>query len=116
MPFRVLSIDEADTEFLALPSHIRESFIAAFRELAASDRPVCSGRDCYVEELHQNQRVAPDGLFSLHVGQLWRGAFYRRGNALVFIGFGFRIPEFYDKLNRLRQAVSRDESGASKDE
>ena len=106
MSFRVLSVDEADVEFLALPASVRETFIAAFRELAAVNDPVCSGPGWFVEELRQNQRVAPEGLFSLHVGQLWRGAFYRRRDTLVFVGFGFRVPEFYDKLGRLRRALS----------
>ena len=106
MSFRLLSIDEADVEFLALPSDVRETFISAFRELALVTNPVCSGPGWFVEELRQNQRVAPEGLFSLHVGQLWRGAFYRRGDALVFVGFGFRVPEFYDKLGRLRKVLS----------
>jgi hypothetical protein len=113
--FRLLSIDEADTEFLALPAGVRETFIASFRELMASAYPICSGSDWYVEELRQNQRLAPEGLFSLHVGSLWRGAFYRRGTALIFIGFGYRLPEFYDKLTRLRNALSQKASGESGD-
>lgn len=107
MTFLVQSIGEADLEFLALPPEVRETFIAAFRELAAADHPVQSGDGWYVEELRQNQRVASDGIFSLHVGELWRGAFYRRGSELVFIGFGFRLPEFYDKLRRLRKSIDR---------
>ena len=107
MTFLVQSIAEADPEFLALPSEVRERFIAAFRELAAADDPVCSGNGWYIEELRQNQRIAPEGLYSLHVGELWRGAFYRRGSSLIFIGFGFRLPEFYDKLRRLRKTIER---------
>ena len=105
MPFRLQSIEEADTEFLALPPHVREVFIAAFRELAASDRPVVRGPEWYTEELRQRQRIAADGLFSLHVQNLWRGVYYRRGESLIFIAFGFRLPEFYDKLKRLRKVV-----------
>jgi hypothetical protein len=104
--FVLESIDEADTEFLALPPEVREVFIAAFRELAVSGSPIASGRDWYTEELRQRQRTAPEGLFSLHVGDLWRGVFYRSGASLIFIGFGFRLPEFYAKLKRLRRAVS----------
>ncbi len=106
MPFRILSIDESDVEFLALPFEVRETFIAAFRELASTDTVECAGIGWFVEELRQNQRIAKDGLFSLHVG-LWRGVFYRRATDLVFIGFGYRVPEFYVKLKRLRGAVSR---------
>jgi hypothetical protein len=111
VPFRVQSIDEADTEFLALPPNVRETFIAAFRELAASDTPARSGNGWHVEELRQRQRIASEGLFSLHVAGLWRGAFFRRGQSLVFIGFGFRLPEFYDKLDRLRDALGEGRRG-----
>ena len=107
MPFKVESIDEADDEFLALPPDIREIFISAFRELAASASPVFSGPIWFTEELQQRQKIAPEGLFSLHVHDLWRGAFFKTGDSLVFIAFGFRIPEFYDKLERLRSAVTR---------
>ncbi|MGA8302744.1 MAG: hypothetical protein WA691_00380 [Thermoplasmata archaeon] len=105
MPFRLDTIDEADEEFLSIPPQIREIFIGAFRELAVAETPVLRGQGWYTEELHQNQRIAPEGLFSLHVGRLWRGAFYRERGFLVFIGFGYRIPEFYDKLSRLRRAL-----------
>jgi hypothetical protein len=105
VPFRLDSIDEADEEFLSLPPAVREVFITAFRELAAAQSPVLNGPDWSTEELRQNQRVAPEGLYSLHVGKLWRGAFYRKGESLVFIGFGYRVPEFYDKLARLRKTV-----------
>jgi hypothetical protein len=106
VPFRLESIEEADTEFLALPPDVREVFIAAFRELAASDTPLVRGPEWYTEELRQRQRIAAEGLFSLHVQNLWRGVYYRRGESLVFIAFGFRLPEFYDKLRRLRKVVS----------
>ncbi|HXY47204.1 MAG TPA: hypothetical protein VEK13_04845 [Thermoplasmata archaeon] len=106
MPFRLESVEEADTEFLALPPDVREVFIAAFRELAASDTPLARGPGWYTEELRQRQRVAPQGLFSLHVRNLWRGVYFRRGRSLIFIAFGFRLPEFYDKLKRLRKVIS----------
>jgi len=106
VPFRVQSIDEANTEFLALPPVVREIFIAAFRELAASETPISRGPEWYSEELRQRQRIATGGVFSLHVRGLWRGVYFRRGESLVFIAFGFRLPEFYDKLNRLRRVVS----------
>jgi phage-related protein len=106
VPFRLESIEEADTEFLALPPGVREVFIAAFREIAASATPLARGPEWYSEELRQRQRIAVEGLFSLHVRSLWRGVYFRRGDSLVFIAFGFRLPEFYDKLKRLRKSVS----------
>jgi len=106
VPFRLKSIEEANTEFLALPPDVREIFIAAFRELAASKTPISRGPEWYSEELRQRQRIATGGLFSLHVRSLWRGVYFRRGESLVFIAFGFRLPEFYDKMSRLRSAVS----------
>lgn len=105
MPFRIESVRIADTEFLAIPHAVREVFIAAFRELAATDDPLTSGPGWSVAELRQNQRVALEGLYSLHVGRLYRGIFFRDRGSLVFLGFGYRIPEFYDKLSRLRTAV-----------
>ncbi|MGI0133001.1 MAG: hypothetical protein ACREDK_07945 [Thermoplasmata archaeon] len=109
MPFRVESIDEADVEFLAIPPEVREVFIVAFRELTAGDAPVIAGVGWRVEALRQNQRIAPEGLYALHVGDLWRGVFFRRAGALVFVAFGFRLPDFYRKLRRLRVAIG-DES------
>ena len=106
MPFRLESIEEADTEFLALPPDVREVFIAAFRELAAGATPLVRGLEWHTEELRQRQRIAAEGLFSLHVRNLWRGVYYRRGESLIFIAFGFRLPEFYDKLIRLRKVVA----------
>jgi hypothetical protein len=106
VPFRLESIEEADTEFLALPPDVREVFIAAFRELAASESPLARGSEWYVEELRQRQRVAAGGLFSLHVRNLWGGVYFRRDESLVFVAFGFRLPEFYEKLKRLRKSVS----------
>jgi hypothetical protein len=106
VPFVLESIDEADAEFLALPPDVREVFITAFRELAASESPLASARGWHTEELRQRQRIAPEGLYSLHVGKLWRGAFYLNGRSLVFVGFGLRLPEFYDKLKRLRAVMA----------
>ena len=106
MPFRLESIEEADTEFLALPPEVREESIAAFREIAVSESPIVHGPGWHSEELRQRQRIAAEGLFSLHVHDLWRGVYFRRGDSLVVIAFGFRLPEFYDKLKRLRKAVS----------
>ena len=98
MPFGVESSDEADAELLVLPPAIREGFVAAFRELAVAEPPFTSGPGWYTEELRQRQRVAPEGLRSLHVAGPWRGAFFRRGASPVLIGFGFRLPEFYERL------------------
>jgi hypothetical protein len=75
VPFRLRSIDEADVEFLALPPDVREVFISAFRELGASESPVAAGPGWFSEEPRQRQRIAREGLYSLHVGDLWRGAF-----------------------------------------
>ena len=67
----------------------------------------------YVEEVRQRQRVAPDGVFSVHVSDddgrtwRWRGVFFRRGQDLVFFGFGPRTPEFYRRLARTRRAWDR---------
>jgi hypothetical protein len=105
VPFRLDSIEEADLEFLTIPRQVREAFIVAFRELMAAESPVLSGPGWFTEELRQNQRIAPEGLYSLHVGELWRGAYFREGEHLVFIAFGYRVPEFYDKLARLRGAI-----------
>ena len=110
MPFVLRSIDEADAEFLALPPEVREVFIAAFRELAASESPVTSSAGGYTEELRQRKRMAPEGVFSLHLRGLWRGAFHRSGNSLILIGVGFRLPEFYDKLQRVRTALADQET------
>jgi hypothetical protein len=114
VPFRLESIEEADIEFLGLPPRVRETFIAAFRELAVSETPVTSASGWYTEELRQNQRIAPEGLYSLHVGELWRGVFFRRKRSLVFIAFGFRLPDFYTKLERLRRVVASSVPGDQK--
>jgi phage-related protein len=106
VPFRLESIEEADTEFLALPPEVREESVVAFREIAASPTLLARGPGWYSEELRQRQRIAEEGLYSLHVRDLWRGVYFRRGSSLVFIAFGFRLPEFYDQLRRLRKAVS----------
>lgn len=102
-----------DPEFLALPPPVREAFIAIFRELAVSETPLIKGTRYFVEELRQNRRIAPEGIFSVHVADRprgewkWRGAFLRRGSDLVFFGFGPRDPDFYVRMSRLRETVSR---------
>jgi len=105
VPFRVESNEEANGEFSGLPPPIREISTAASPELEAADTPILRGPGGFTEASHPNQRVAPGGLFCIHVGDRWRGAFYREGNHLNFIGFGDRIPAFYDKLARLHQTV-----------
>ena len=111
MTFRITRVRIADVEFLAIPNEVREVFIAAFRELAVADDPHISGPGWSVDELRQNQKTAPGGVFSLHVADLYRGAFFRDGDTLVFLGFGYRIPEFYDKLERLRKALEARKAG-----
>lgn len=37
---------------------------------------------------------------------LWRGVFYRHRGSLIFIAFGFRDPDFYRKLERLRRVLA----------
>ncbi|MGI0130681.1 MAG: hypothetical protein ACREDE_08455 [Thermoplasmata archaeon] len=64
-----------------------------------------------MKALRQNQRIAPEGLLSLHVARLHRGVFSRDEVRLVFLGFGYRIPEFYETLHRLREGV--EERGSS---
>ena len=83
------------------------------RELGVSESPVVEGPAYYVEELRQRKRIAPDGIFSVHVADRargewkWRGVFFRRGLDLVFFGFGPREPDFYVRMARTRAALSR---------
>jgi hypothetical protein len=113
MAYRILRKAVCDPEFLALPPRVREAIVAIFRELAASQTPVIRGTTYFVEELRQNRRIASEGIYSVHVADRlrgewkWRGAFLRRGTDLVFFGFGPRDPDFYVRLSRLREAVSR---------
>jgi hypothetical protein len=105
VPFRVRRRKVADAEFFSMPYNVRETFVSAFRELAAADSPQVSGPNWYVDELKQNQRIAPEGQYSLHVSDLYRGVFFRRRQDLVFVAFGYRFPDFYTKLERLRQEL-----------
>lgn len=111
MTFRVRRKLVCDPEFLGLPPRVREAFVTAFRELAVSNVPIVRGSDWYIEELRQRQKIAPDGMFSVHVSVdagkswPWRGVFFRRGTDLVFFGFGPRTPEFYVRMARARQAL-----------
>ncbi len=109
MPFRLERIPEADDEFLALPPAVRETMISAFRELERSTIPLLSGNDWHVEELEQRKRSIPGGLFSLHVGPIYRGIFGRRSSTLKFIAFGAHIPDddVYRKLDRVRTSLLR---------
>ena len=65
MPFRVRRKLLSDSEFLALSVPVRETFISAFHSLAFAEDPMQRGRDWYVEETRQNQKVASEGLSSL---------------------------------------------------
>lgn len=113
MAFRIRRKLTCDPEFLALPPEVREVFIVVFRELAVSKSPLLKGPGYFIEELRQRQKLAPEGIFSVHVTEhpreewFWRGAFFRRGRDLVFFGFGPRIPDFYARLARARAAISR---------
>ena len=70
MRFRLGSIDETDTELFGMSPSVREAFVVALRELAASDAPLSAASGWLTVELRQNQRIAPKGLFSSHVGKL----------------------------------------------
>lgn len=113
MAFRVRRKLVCDSEFLALPPSVREAFVGIFRELAVSETPVIRGRRFFVDELRQRQRIFPEGMFSVHVedpsrgNPTWRGVFFRRGGDLVFFGFGPRVPDFYVRMDRAREALTR---------
>lgn len=113
MTFRIRRKLVCDPEFLALPHHVRETFIVVFRELAVSDTTILNGPRYYIEELRQRQRIAPEGIYSVHASDhaskdwMWRGVFFRRGVDLVFFGFGPRVPDFYARMARAREAVDR---------
>lgn len=113
MSFRVRRKLVCDPEFLALPPEARETFVAVFRELAVSGTLELRGIRYFVEELRQKQRIAPEGIFSVHVAEsvhgrwLWRGVFFRRGTDLVFFAFGPRVPDFYERMSRARDAMAR---------
>lgn len=113
MAFRIRRKLVCDSEFLGLPPCVRETFIAVFRELAVSDTPILNGGEWYIEELRQKQKLIPKGMFSVHVSEdkgktwLWRGVFFRREGDLVFFGFGPRLPDFYTRMARVREAVGR---------
>ena len=115
MPFRIRRKHVCDPEFLALPPAVRETFIMVFRELAVSDVPILKGPQYCIEELRQKPRIAPEGIFSVQLSDrsdrrwLWRGVFFRRVGDLVFYGFGPRIPDFYVRLSRVREAASHAE-------
>lgn len=113
MSFRVRRKLISDPEFLALPPPVRESFIAVFRELGVSESPILEGPTYFIEELRQRKRVARDGIYSVHVTDssrkdwAWRGVFFRRRDDLVFFGFGPREPDFYVRMARTREVLSR---------
>ncbi len=113
MGFRVRRKLLCDPEFLALPVEARETFITVFRELAVADTPLLRGPRFFIDELRQRQRIAPEGMYSVHVLEhlrnrwLWRGVFFRRGEDLVFFAFGPRVPDFYTRMARARDAIAR---------
>lgn len=113
MTFRVRRKLVCDPEFLGHPPHVRETYISVFRELAVADSPTLKGSGWYIEELQQKQKLAPEGIFSVHVSDdrgktwPWRGAFFRRGGDIVFFGFGPRNPDFYVRMARVREALGR---------
>lgn len=113
MAFRIRRKLVSDVEFLSLPPDVRESFIVVFRELGVAESPLLKGPEFFIEELHQKKNLAPDGIYSVHVHGAdrsewtWRGVFFRRGNDLVFFGFGPREPDFYERMSRTREALSR---------
>lgn len=113
MGFRIRRKLIADPEFLALPPEAREAFVSVFRELAVSETALLRGPRFFIEELRQRQRIAREGIYSVHVLEpgsrrwLWRGVSFRRGTDLVFFAFGPRRPDFYKRMARAREAVSR---------
>ena len=113
MAFKIRRKLVCDFEFLALPPHLRETFITVFRELAVSDTPILKGHRYYIEKLRQRLRIAPEGIYSVHVSEhtdkdwMWRGVFFRRNGDLVFFGLGPRVPDFYVRMSRARDAVNR---------
>lgn len=116
MSFRVEADPIAYPEFLALPKPVRETFEEAWEALAETDDPVMSGTGrrhrirWSVEELTQKQLIAKEGLFSLHVGEPWRGLFIRDRGSLFFFAFGphqRQVNDIYRKLKGLRAILSR---------
>ena len=99
--FTVQTTDSADIDFVTeLPLTVQATFDAAFSILRRSATPLVSGAGWHVEELRQKQRLYPEGMFSLHVGPVFRGLFVRQGQVLKFFAFGaHREPrDVYAKL------------------
>lgn len=98
-----------DDEFLNLPLAVREAFIQAFETLQRTDQLDVSGPGWTVKELRQRRPVFREGLYSLHVGPIYRGLFIRLGPKLRFIAFGPHLPkdDVYRKLGRARQELAR---------
>ena len=95
-------------EFLALPKPVRETFEEAWKALGDADGPVIDGVGkkhkirWSVEELTQKQLIAKEGLFSLHVGEPWRGLFIRDKGNLFFFALGPHQKEINDIYRRLK--------------
>lgn len=116
MPFRIEADPVAYPEFLALPKPVRETFEEAWETLEGADSPIIDGygkkhkMKWTVEELTQKQLLAKEGLFSLHVGEPWRGLFIRDKVSLFFFAFGpyqKHINDIYRRLKELRTVLSR---------
>ena len=107
--FRIERSLVADSEFLSLPRAVRETFIEAFHKLEGATYPLISGRNWSIEELRQRRVAFPQGLYSLHVGPIYRGLFIRTGGTLRFIAFGAHLPsdDVYRKLTRARNELTR---------
>ncbi len=101
--FTVETTESADVDFVTeLPLTVQATFDAAFSLLRRSETPLVSGVGWHVEELRQKQRVYPEGMFSLHVGPVFRGLFVRQGAVLKFFAFGaHREPrDVYAKIGK----------------
>jgi hypothetical protein len=116
MPFRIEADPVAYPEFLALPKPVRETFEEAWKLLEGADSPIINGigkkhrMRWSVEELTQRQFIASEGLFSLHVGEPWRGLFIKDKGSLFFFAFGphqRQINDIYRRLKGLRAILSR---------
>jgi hypothetical protein len=116
MPFRVEADPVAYPEFLALPKPVRETFEEAWEALEHTEDPLINGIGkkhrirWSVEELTQKQPLAKEGLFSLHVGEPWRGLFIRDKGSLFFFAFGphqRHMNDIYRRLKGLRAILSR---------
>ena len=101
--FTVETTESADVDFVTeLPQTVPATFDAAFSLPRRSEMPLVSGVGWHVEELRQKQRVYPEGMFSLHVGPVFRGLFVRPCAVLQFFAVGaHREPrDVYAKIEQ----------------